>query len=108
MNQNKIYVGNLSYGTTAEALRDAFVSFGEIAEVKLITDRETGRSKGFAFITFEDGNAAKTAVKLNGNDLDGRPMKVSLARENDRNDRGGRGGDRGSRGGYGGGMGGRR
>lgn len=90
MNQAKIYVGNLSYQTTSDALSDAFGSYGEIVELKLIMDRETGRSKGFAFITFGNSDAAEAALSLNGTELDGRRIKVSIAKE----DRGGGGGGR--------------
>jgi len=81
MSQTKIYVGNLSYSTTPDQLQAAFSEFGNIAELKLIEDRETGRSKGFAFITYEQPSAAESALSLNGTDLDGRQIKVSLARE---------------------------
>ena|SRR3990167_441017 len=94
MNQTKIYVGNLPYQTTSEDLDEAFSAYGKIAELKLIMDRETGRSKGFAFITFEDADAAQAALQLNSTELGGRQIKVNLAKEDrgDRNDRGGRGG----------------
>ncbi len=98
MKQAKIYVGNLSYQTTSDDLQEAFSAYGNITELKLITDRETGRSKGFAFITFDDSSAIEAAVALNGTDLDGRQIKVSEAKE-DRGDSGG-----GSRGGFGGGR----
>ena len=92
MSQNKLYVGNISYDTTQDSLRDAFGQFGDISEVKLITDRETGRSKGFAFITFAEVSSARSALDLNGTDLDGRTIKVSEAKDNNRSGGGGRGG----------------
>lgn len=104
MNQTKIYVGNLSYDTTEAGLQETFGAYGDITDCKLITDRATGRSKGFAFITFEKPEAANDALKLDGTDLDGRPIRVNLARED--RDRGGRPGGHG--GGFGGGRGGYR
>lgn len=82
MSQTKLYVGNLSYDTTSEGLTDRFSTFGEIAELKLITDRDTGRSKGFAFVTYTSSEAADEAAKeMNGVELDGRTLKVSPAKE---------------------------
>ncbi|MDF1795097.1 MAG: RNA-binding protein [Coxiellaceae bacterium] len=102
MSQAKIYVGNLSYQTTSEELQDLFGEFGSITELKLIIDRETNRSKGFGFITYEDNGAAQQACeKMNGTDLGGRQLKVSPAKESGG---GGGGGRRG--GGHGGGNGG--
>lgn len=100
MSQSKIYVGNLSYDCSNEDLSEYFGQYGEIAEVKLITDRETGRSKGFAFITYADGDQAKAALDANGSDFMGRPLRVNEAREENRGGgRGGRGGrDGGGRG----------
>ena len=89
MSQAKIYVGNLSYSTTQDDLEDKFSQFGEIAEVKLITDFQTGRSKGFAFITFAEDSSAQEAVSLNETDLDGRNIRVSIAKEDNRRSGGG-------------------
>ena len=100
----KLYVGNLSFGTTEETLRNLFEADGRrVEEVSVVTDRETGRPRGFAFIqmaTAEDANAAIAA--LNGHEVDGRQLTVSEARE--RPDRGGAGGRSGpgGRGGFGG------
>lgn len=77
----KIYVGNLPYEVTDDDLRDMFSTFGSIAEIKLITDRETGRSKGFSFVEFDDESSVEGALTMNGQDYKGRPLKVSLARE---------------------------
>ncbi len=99
MNQNKIYVGNLSYQTSSDNLSEAFSSFGDIDEVKLIVDRETGRSKGFAFITYNESDAAQEALALNGSMLDGRQIKVSIAKAEQRT--GGGGGRSGGGGGGG-------
>ncbi len=93
----KLYVGNLSWNTNDQSLQDAFSRFGEIAEAKVITDRDTGRSRGFGFVTFADEESAEAAVsEMNGADLDGRTIKVDRAMEK----QGGGGG--GGRGGHGG------
>ncbi|HOJ67751.1 MAG TPA: RNA-binding protein [Candidatus Hydrogenedentes bacterium] len=99
-----IYVGNLSYTTTDDSLREAFEAFGEVSSARVIMDRETGRSRGFGFVEMpssEEGHAAISA--LDGRDLDGRAIKVNEARPKDdnRGPRGGGGGfrDRGGRGG---------
>ncbi len=97
---NRLYVGNLSYNTSEETLRDFFASAGEVTEVAVPTDRETGRPRGFAFVTMGSAAAASAAIaQLNGSMLDGRNLKVNEAQE--RQQRGGGGG------GYGGGGGGR-
>lgn len=101
----KLYVGNLSYGTDSNALSDMFSSFGEISSVQVVTDRETGRSKGFGFVEFGDSQAAKAAINaMNGKDVDGRALTVNEARP--REERSGGGGGGGRSGGYGGGGGG--
>jgi len=77
----KLYVGNLSYSTTEASLSEAFSAFGEIASVNLITDRMTGRSRGFAFVEMAEESAAKSAIEgLNGKPLDGRNLRVDEAR----------------------------
>ncbi len=109
MSTARLYVGNLSYGTTKETLERAFSAHGEVVSVNIITDRQTGRPKGFAFVEMgspEEGEAAKNA--LNGTNLDGRTINVDNAREQEPRS-GGYGGGRssgGGRGGYGGGHGG--
>ena len=90
MQQNKLYVGNFPYSVDESQLREMFSSFGAIDDIALIKDRETGRSKGFAFITFATQQAAETALSLNGKDIEGRSLKVNMAQE--RESRGGRGG----------------
>lgn len=111
MSESKIYVGNLSYDVTGDQLNEFFSKFGEISDVKLISDFETGRSKGFAFITYGSEDAVNAAIE-GGNDVEfeGRKMKVNKAKDNRRTGgsgggggRGGRGDSRGS-GGYGGGW----
>lgn len=87
----KLFVGNLSWGTTNESLREAFQAFGEVEDVHIVTDRETGRSRGFGFVTFSDDEAADTAKSaLNGTEVDGRAINIDEARE--RRPRGGGGG----------------
>jgi cold-inducible RNA-binding protein len=101
---NRIYVGNLSYQTTEDDLRAAFAPSGEVTEVKIVTDRETGQPRGFGFVEMATPAAAKAAIAaLNGASLDGRTLTVNEAKERS-NDRGGFGGG----GGGGGGRGGRR
>jgi RNA recognition motif-containing protein len=112
MSTARLYVGNLSYGTTKETLERTFAAHGEVVSVNIITDRQTGRPKGFAFVEMgspEEGEAAKAA--LNGTTLDGRTINVDNAREQERRSggggySGGGGGYGGSGGGYGGGRGG--
>ena len=104
----KLFVGGLAWGTDGDALRDAFSEYGEVEEATVITDRDTGRSRGFGFVTFTDAESAKAALALNGTDLDGRTIRVDLA--TDKREGGGGGGGRGGggRGGFGGGGGGDR
>ncbi len=94
----KIYVGNMSFDTNEDSLRNAFAAHGEVEEVAVITDRDTGRPRGFAIVTMPDTSARAAIDALNGKDLDGRTLNVNEARA--KTDRGGRGG--------GGGGGGRR
>ena len=83
----KLYVGNISFKTTEDDLREAFGQFGEVTSASVITDRETGRSRGFAFV--EMSNGAEAAIDaLNGADLQGRTLNVNEARP--RENRGGR------------------
>ncbi len=103
----KLYVGNLSYDTTENRLRDLFAQVGTVADVAVIQDRETGRPKGFAFVEMADDSAAQAAIEqLNGKEVDGRTINVAEARPREERggSRGGFGGG-GSRGGYGGGGG---
>ena len=77
----KIYVGNLSYSTTEDTLNAEFGAHGQVEEVAVITDRETGRPRGFAFVTMNNNEEAQTAIDaLNGTDLDGRTIVVNEAR----------------------------
>lgn len=93
---NKLYVGNLSYSTTDASLSNFFAQAGAVASAKIITDRETGRSKGFGFVEMEnDDDAADAISKLDGADLDGRNIKVSEARPQAPRGNTGRGGSGG-------------
>jgi cold-inducible RNA-binding protein len=100
-----IYVGNLSYDATEEDIRQAFAEFGTVASVNIISDRETGRPRGFAFVEMPDGAQAKEAIeKVNLTEIAGRSVTVNEARpKKDRPPRGGGGGGGGGRGGRGGG-----
>lgn len=80
-----IYVGNLSYGMSENELRDAFSAYGEVSSVKILMDRETGRSRGFGFVEMPNQNEAEAAVaQLNGSDVGGRALRVNEARPRDR------------------------
>ena len=95
----KLYVGNLAFSTTEEELRELFETHGPIESVSVITDRETGRARGFAFVEFEEASGAEAAMQaLDGRDVGGRTIRVNEAHER----RGGRpgGGGRGGGGGY--------
>lgn len=81
---NKIYVGNLPYSTTEDDLRNEFSECGEIERVQLITDRETGRSKGFAFVTFTSEDAMAAALEKNNSELQGRALRINKAIEKPR------------------------
>ncbi|MCB9564477.1 MAG: RNA-binding protein [Kofleriaceae bacterium] len=112
---NRLYVGNLPFHATEDLLQQAFAACGDVVEVSVVLDRVTGRSRGFAFVEMGSPEAAQKAIAdLDGQDLGGRAMRVSVAEE--RGGRGGggggprggggggRGGDRGGRGGGGGGR----
>ncbi len=100
----KLYVGNLPFSATEAELRDVFGRHGSVRSVNVITDRETGRPRGFAFVEMEESSAAEDAMKaLDGSELGGRTLRVNEAQE-----RSGGGGGGGSRGGGGGGRGGSR
>lgn len=76
-----IYVGNLSYGMSEDELRHAFSTFGEVSAVKILMDRETGRSRGFGFVEMPNQTEAEAAVaQLNGKDVGGRPLRINEAR----------------------------
>jgi cold-inducible RNA-binding protein len=100
----KIYVGNLSFQTTDADLKDMFSEVGQVESVQIITDRDTGRSKGFGFVEMSDDEAAAKAIeRFNGREVNGRALTVNEARPMERRDSGSRGSggggrDRGGRG----------
>ncbi|KAL3382984.1 hypothetical protein AABB24_002459, partial [Solanum stoloniferum] len=97
----RCFVGGLAWATTDNTLSEAFSQYGEVVESKIINDRETGRSRGFGFVTFKDEQAMRDAIEgMNGQDLDGRNITVNEAQSRGG---GGGGGGRGG-GGYGGGR----
>ena len=102
---NKLFVGNLSFNTTENDLNDAFAAFGTVTETNLMMDRETGRPRGFGFITMSSADEAQKAIDgLNGKDMDGRALTVNIAKPREERAPGGGGG--GGRRDYGGGGGG--
>ncbi len=88
----KIYVGNLPFSATSEELRSLFGQHGEVREVTIVTDRETGQSRGFAFVEMDDQGADKAIAALNEYQMDGRSLRIDEAKP--REDRSDRGGDR--------------
>jgi RNA recognition motif-containing protein len=98
----KLYVGNLGYGVSSSDLQELFAAFGAVQSAEVITDRDSGRSKGFGFVEMGSDQEAQAAIQgLNGQERDGRAMTVNEARPREERSGGGRGG----RGGYGGGGG---
>ena len=87
----KIYVGNLAWSATEEDLRDHFSRYGEVHSVAIITDRETGRARGFAFIEMDDADAERAIEGANGRELGGRPLRVNEAQQRTGGPRGPRG-----------------
>lgn len=115
----RLYVGNLSFSSTSETVREAFARIGEVTDVHIVTDRTSGQSRGFGFVTMGTPAEAQKAIEaMNGANLDGRPLRVNEAEERPQRGgfggggggggggHGGGGGDRGRRGGGGGGGGG--
>ena len=76
-----LYVGNLSYRMTEDGLKDIFAQYGDVTSAKIITDRETGRSRGFGFVEIEAENAQAAVEALDGKEIEGRGLKVNEARE---------------------------
>jgi RNA recognition motif-containing protein len=97
----KLYVGNLPWSTGEAELEEMFAGIGEVRSANVITDRDTGRSRGFGFVEMSDDDAKRAIEELNGNEVDGRAIKVNEAEEKRRDSRGGDsrggGGDRGNR-----------
>ena len=101
---NKLYVGNLSYSTGDEELRQAFAEFGPIVSASVVIDRDSGQSRGFGFVEYEQADAAQRAIDaLNGQQLGGRTLSVNVARAKESRPRSGGGGGGGFGGGGGGG-----
>ncbi len=90
----ELYVGNLAWGVTDDDLRNIFSEYGNVSDAVVITDRETGRSRGFGFVTLDDGGD-QAIEALIGQDLQGRPLRVNEAQSKERGGRGGGGGNRG-------------
>ncbi|KAM7486098.1 hypothetical protein LguiA_002107 [Lonicera macranthoides] len=103
MSSSKLFIGGLSYGTDDQSLKDAFASFGDVTEARVITDRDTGRSRGFGFVNFTDNECATSALSaMDGQELNGRNIRVSYANDRPRTGFGaGGGGGGGYRGGFG-------
>ncbi|MGC9521109.1 MAG: RNA recognition motif domain-containing protein [Anaerolineae bacterium] len=94
----RIYVGNLSYQATGDELKELFETYGDVSEVAIITDRETGRSRGFAFVEMPNAGEARAAIEaLDGQEHAGRTLRVNEAQARQQQDRQGRGGRRGGR-----------
>ena len=98
----KLYVGNLPWSTGEAELEEMFAAIGAVTSANVITDRDTGRSRGFGFVEMSNDDAKRAIEELNGNEVDGRAIKVNEAEEKRRDSRGGggggdRGGDRGNR-----------
>ncbi|KAH6565225.1 hypothetical protein BASA50_006009 [Batrachochytrium salamandrivorans] len=101
----KVFVGNLSWSTNSASLSDVFSQFGEVVDAVVLEDRETGRSRGFGFVTFSTPEAAELAVQqLNGQEVNGRNVRVNLANEQRQERPQYGGGQGGNGGGYGGGY----
>jgi cold-inducible RNA-binding protein len=83
----KLFVGSLSWNTTSAELQNAFAACGEVVEAKVITDRDTGRSRGFGFVTYQDADSATRAIEqLDGSSLDGRSIRVDRANDRPQRD----------------------
>jgi RNA recognition motif-containing protein len=80
MEKNKLFVGSLPWSITGDSLKELFAQYGEITEAVVITDRQTGRSKGFGFITFAKEEDAQKALEMDGKEIEGRTIVVNVAR----------------------------
>jgi RNA recognition motif-containing protein len=92
MEKNKLFIGSLPWSITNDSLRELFAQYGEITDAVVINDRESGRSKGFGFVTFAKEEDAQKALEMNGKEIEGRTIVVNVAKP--REDRGGGGGYR--------------
>ncbi|MGC8517650.1 MAG: RNA recognition motif domain-containing protein [Steroidobacteraceae bacterium] len=91
----KLYVGNLPFTATEESVRELFSQHGTVEKISLISDRDTGRPRGFGFVEMSSADASRAMQALNGKDFDGRALKVNEAQERERSGGGGGGGYRG-------------
>lgn len=80
MDKNKLFVAKLPFAITSDALRDLFAQYGDIKEAIVITDRDTGKSKGFGFVTFANEEDAQKALDMDNQEVDGRPIVVKIAK----------------------------
>ena len=87
--QNKVFIGNLAFRTDEEKIRELFARFGDIEDVSIPLNRETGRPRGFAFLTFQTPEAAQEALSLDGQEVDGRNIRVNMAQSKSNSERGG-------------------
>nr|ACV33079.1 glycine-rich RNA-binding protein [Limonium bicolor] len=93
MSSSKLFIGGLSWGTDDQSLKDAFASFGDVTEARVIMDRNTGKSRGFGFVEYNDTESASSAMSsMDGQELNGRNIRVSYATERESGPRGGGGG----------------
>jgi len=92
MQQNKLFVGNLAFSATQADVESLFSEYGELNEVRLITDRDSGQSRGFAFVTFAAQKDAESALEMDGKSINGRNLVVNIAKEKTKGRSSGRGG----------------
>ncbi len=100
MDKNKLFIGSLPWSITSEALSELFSQYGEISDAVVISDRATGRSKGFGFVTFTTEEAANAALEMDGREVEGRPIVVNIAKPREERTGGGGGGFRREGGGF--------
>jgi cold-inducible RNA-binding protein len=89
MDKNKLFVGSLPWSINNDSLKELFSQYGEISEAIVITDRDTGRSKGFGFVTFTNEESAQKALEMSGKEVEGRPIVVNMAKPREQINRGG-------------------
>lgn len=94
MEKNKLFIGGLPWSINNDSLKELFAQYGEISEAIVITDRDTGRSKGFGFVTFTNEESAKKALEMDGKEVEGRNIIVNVARPREERSGGGGGGFR--------------
>ena len=99
MDKNKLFIGSLPWSVTSEGLAELFSQYGEISDAVVISDRETGRSKGFGFVTFTNEDSAKAALEMDGREVEGRAIIVNIAKPREERSGGG-GGFRRNNGGF--------